>query len=316
MNSIISAPVIYGYSRFPLVGNRRAALVHDMHATAGELGGPLRGVYWEAPSPAGVLWSLLETLDRRLGGQVVSTLTEFAQAEGVDIRDVVAAGLPAMSRWRALVDELSRFPDSWIIMPSPRDLDALGEPRRTVLQRLSSMRVGVSYLYRPSGSPTPPRRPPTRRPSAPDIDSELGKIRIRAYGLPVEKAKISTAFYLSRAGLGYMVDTVNKLLVELVGERVEDTLIPGRTNEIVVVFRRRRNSLVVQIQETHDHTDEPVNDTAYALCGRDRVHRAGTADGGTVTSCELLLSDDGTTRLADGVRRYQALSAVADKDRA
>ncbi|WP_067473059.1 hypothetical protein [Nocardia amamiensis] len=279
---------IFGYLRYPLVGQQRAEFVRAIEERAMSCGGPLRDVYFEAASPVAMLWTLLQGLDRDWGGDVVSAVTEYARADGVDVRDVLDGGRVAPVQWRALVAELDRLGGGWIIMPSPRDLDGLGEPRHVVLQRLAAMNVHVAYLRGGASAPEPGQR---RAPALVSEGTEIGQFRVSAFGLAIEVAKLSAQMYLNRAGLAYLVDAVTDLLGDLIGRRVEDTLVPGRTNEMTVQLLRRSDSLVVVVSETHDHLGEPVSATARAVCGLDGVEQAQAPDGGTVTRYRVALTE-------------------------
>ena len=300
MRSVGLEPVIFGYLRYPLLGAQRAETVRAIEARAAVCGGPLRDVYFEATSPVTVLWTLIEGLDRRAGGHVVSAVTEYAQAEGVDMRDVLGAGRMPPVRWRELVAELSRLRGGWIIVPSPRDLDGLGEPRHIVLQRLAAMNVKVAYLRGGHDAPDSGQRPAV---ALLREGAEIGQFRVSAFGLAIEVAKLSAQMYLNRAGLAYLVDDVTDLLGDLIGRRVEDTLVPGQTNEISVQLIRRPDALVVLVGETHDHVGEPISAAARAVCGPEGVQQTEGPAGGTVTRFEIALTETVDTQTASIVRR-------------
>ncbi|WP_157120938.1 hypothetical protein [Nocardia miyunensis] len=256
-------------------------------------------MYFETASPVGTLWALLEGLDCHTGGHLVSAVTEYAQAEGIDVRGVVHAGRVPPVRWRDLLAELDQLHGGWIIVPSPHDLDGLGEPRHVVLQRLASMDVHVVFLRGGASAPELGKR----RASPVWEGAEIGQFRISAFGLAIEVAKLSSQMYLNRAGLAYLVDAVTDLLGDLIGRRVEDTLVPGRTNELTVQLIRRPESLVVLVSETHDHVGEPISATAHAICGPEGVRQTRAADGGTVTRLEITLAEAVDMRSASLVGR-------------
>ena len=292
---------VFGYLRYPLLGERRTEMVAALKARAESWGGgPLRDVYFETASPVATLWALVEGLDCHTGGHLVSAVTEYARAEGIDVRGVIHAGRVPPVRWRDLLAELDRLHGGWIVVPSLQDLDGLGEPRHVVLQRLASMDVQVAYLRGGTSNPETALR---RTPALAVEGTEIGQFRISAFGLAIEIAKLSAQRYLNRAGLGYLVDAVTDLLGDLIGRRLEDTLVPGQTNELTIQLIRRPESLVVLVSETHDHVGEPISATAHAVCGPEGVSQARRYGGGTVTRLEVALTEAVDMRSATLVRR-------------
>ncbi|WP_405135488.1 hypothetical protein [Nocardia sp. NBC_01388] len=300
LETAASEPVIFGYLRYPLLGEQRAGMVKAIEARAESCGGSVLDVYYEAASPVAMLWTLIQGLDRRSSGHLVSAVTDYARAQGVDVRDVVDAGQVPPVRWRELVAELDRLRGGWIIVPSPHDFDHLGEPRHIVLQRLASMNVRVAYLHGGASAAEPGQRDA----AAPPLDgTEIGQFRVSAFGLATEVTKLSAQMYLNRAGLAYLVDAVVDLLGDLTVRRVEDTLVPGQTNELTVQLIRRPESLMIQVSETHDHAGDPISETARAICGPEGVQQSKAADGGTVTRFEIGLTEKNAFDPVSTVRR-------------
>ncbi|WP_280432604.1 hypothetical protein [Nocardia brasiliensis] len=297
---------IYGYMQLPLVGSRRAEVEAQMEALAVRCGGSVRGrVFCEAGSPVTVLWSLLVALDECSGGGIIEGLHEIAAEEGVDVSRLLTAPPPTPA-FTSMLDALSQWGGVYVIAPSPRHFDGLGSPRNAVLQRIlrTHPEVSVEYVH-PVSVPLAKRTEPDTDLLAredeqeEDLDEdrpvELGVEQVDAYGLALEVIRLSAHRYLTRAGLGDLVDPVDALLTEVVNAAIRFTTrtnqAPG-ANQLTVRWLRFPTRLIVMVEETRDHADEPISVALQNLCDRQRVAKVGRGqreDGGTVTWFDLTL---------------------------
>ncbi|MGO4648811.1 hypothetical protein AB4305_28225 [Nocardia sp. 2YAB30] len=310
---------MYAYLRLPLVGGRRNEILQEMTDFAARHGFGVRRVFCEAGPPAGVLWSLVREWDRRSGGHLVSELTEFAHREGVDLDRLLAGGPSPNSALRALFAELDGS-GGYVVVPSPEHLDGLDVPRSVLLRRISEIRPPASVLYlRPeSGGLRPANRPDlrTRATRGKEDPGVVGEFKVNAFGLAVEVARLNTHVYLSRAGLGELIEQADALVSEFVRDAISAAETSGAANELRVRLVRRPETLAVEFDETREHADEPVSEAMLAHCAR--VNRSRSVANGTVTWCELPLprvspDSGGVAELAQAIRDYQSwMSRIAD----
>ncbi|MGQ4617322.1 hypothetical protein [Nocardia sp. R7R-8] len=293
---------MYAYLRLPLVGGRRDEIVREITDFAAGHGFGVRRVFCEAGPPASVLWSLVQELDRKSGNHLVSELTMSAHREGIDLERLLAAAPSPNGALRALFAELDRNGGGYVVVPSPEHLEGLEMPRPVLLRRLSEMRPAVGVLYlRPGSGGVPPRKGRMPR-------GVLGEFRVKAFGLAVEVARLNLHVYLSRAGLGELVDQCDAVVREFVRDAIRAAEASGVANELRVRLIRHPQALTVRFDETREH-DEPVTEAVRARCAR--VHRSLSAAGGTVTSCEFPLpgvdpGSDGIAELTRAVRGYHS----------
>ncbi|MGQ4599541.1 hypothetical protein [Nocardia sp. R6R-6] len=292
---------MYAYLRLPLVGNRRNEIVREITEFAAGHGFGVRRVFCEAGPPASVLWSLVQELDRRSGNHLVSELTMSAHQEGIDLDRLLAATPTPNGALRALFAELDSN-GGYVVVPSPEHLDGLDVPRHVPLRRLSELRPAASVLYLRPGPGPRERRPDI----APRSGGVLGEFKVNAFGLAVEVARSNTHVYLSRAGLGELIEQCDAVVSEFVRDAICAAEASGAANELRVRLICHPEALAVEFDETREHADEPVSEEIRARCAR--VHRSPSAAGGTVTWCELPLPrvDPGVAELAQAIRDYQS----------
>jgi len=275
-----------GYVQLSRTGGPHTVVRRHLDSAAARLGGHLQRVAYEAASPAGVLWSVVEQLDRERNTQVTRELAAGAVRDGIDLRSLLAA-TPNPALW-ALVAELGRT-GGVIVTPSPEHLDSLGKAKGAVLQWLSQSQPAISVLI---AAPEPQPYPgPVRGGSAWRMLCEL---RSQAFGYAVEQATITAHMHLSRAGLVELVSVTNQILTEIIGEAITFVLetVPEQPNQLLVRLLYNHRLLRVEVIETRDHAEEPVSDQLTALCAwpyRGRAYRARTTDGRTLTGCEVPL---------------------------
>ncbi|WP_194834888.1 hypothetical protein, partial [Nocardia sp. XZ_19_369] len=270
---------------------------------AADYGGSLKGrVFCEAGSSVTALWSMLVALDECSGGRMVEQLREFAARGGVDLTRLLATP-PPTSAFLQLLDALSRWGGECVIAPSPDHFDGNGVPRKVLLELIARADPVVSVEYL---TPLPiPRAMRLDRSEDhlitgnkdwdEDRPVELGCEQFHAYGLASEIVGLSNHRHLSRAGLGDLVDHVHALLAETVCQAIRFTArenLPPAANQLTVRWLRYPNRLLVTVEETREHHDEPISIALERLCGLRRgasVGRDQREGGGTVTWFDLPL---------------------------
>ncbi|KIA61362.1 hypothetical protein FG87_31180 [Nocardia vulneris] len=290
--------------QLPLVGARRTEAEAQMEALAARCGGSIRGrVFCEVGSPVTALWSLLAALDECSGPGIIEGLHEIAAREGVDVSRLLTAPPPTPA-FTSMLDALSQWGGVYVIAPSPRHFDGLGYPRNVVLQRIlrTDPEVSVEYVH-PISIPlvVPPKRDTETLAHEGDEDLdedrpvELGVEQVDAYGLALEVIRLSAHRYLTRAGLGDLVEQVDALLTEVVNAAIRFTTRTNQApqaNRLTVRWLRYPVRLIVMVEETRDHADEPISVALQNLCDRQHVaevSRDRGEDGGTVTWFDLPL---------------------------
>lgn len=117
---------MYGYMQLRLVGSQRAEMEGRLEELAASNGGTVQGrVFCEEGPPIATLWSMLLALDERSGGRAAEQLRQLAWREGFDLKRLLGAAPPTSALW-ALLDALSRWRGSCVIVPSPDHFDGLG----------------------------------------------------------------------------------------------------------------------------------------------------------------------------------------------
>lgn len=310
---------MYGYMQLPLVGSQRAQVEAQMEALAAHYGGSVEGrVFCEEGSPTEALWSLFLALDERSGGRLVEQLRELASRAGVDLTRLLTTP-PPTSAFLALLSALSQWRGECVIAPSPDHFDGFGVPRNVVLERFSQLNpeVSVEYVH-----PVPtPRvmgldRGEDRLAAGgenwdQDRPVELGCEQVDAYGLAMEIVALSSYRHLTRAGLGDLVDHVQALLAEVVGQAIRFTAranLAADANQLTVRWLRYPDRLVVTFEEIREHSGEPISVALQSLCDLHSgasVSRDRREGGGTVTWFDLPLrlyrppGDEITTQITD-----------------
>lgn len=282
----MTAPT-FGYLQLSLVGTRRTEVVEHIEAFAARHGRVVDKIACEPSPSVAVLRSLLEALDRRSGGRALPTLAELAGRQGVEL-DRLLDYRPATTVFWSLVAELDRVGGGYILTPSPRHLDGLGPSRSVLLHRISQTHPAITVVYT---DPAPDQPPPYMEQ---DHSGVVCQFRVAALGCAVEVATLNAHIGLTRAGLGDMVDQVEALLREIVGNAVEfdAETVSEAPNQLTAELVRGPETLRVLTHETRDHAHEPVSDPIHQLCDRPlggHATRTRPATGGTLTCCELPL---------------------------
>ncbi len=283
----VNGPMV-GYVQLSRTAGHSIEVRQQLDAAAARIGGRLQRVAYEPPPPATVLWSLIERLDRAASTQVAWELAEIAAADGIDLRRLVATA-PTPALW-ALVADLGRT-GGIIVTPSPAHLNSLGKARDRVLHWLSQSQPSVHIVIADHGHQPQPANISRRDNHRWRILCEL---QSQAFGYAVEVATVTAHMHLSRAGLTDLVAAIDAVLTEIIGAAVDFDLamVPEQPNQLLVRLLYNHRLLRLEVIETRDHADEPVSDQLTTLCTwpfRGRAYRARTADGKTVTGCELPL---------------------------
>ncbi|MFX0581096.1 hypothetical protein [Nocardia nepalensis] len=289
---------MYGYLQLSLVGTGKALAEQQIEAFAASRGGVVDRCFYELAPRVGVLWSLLEAVDRRSSEPVAPALAEVAHRQGISL-DRLLDSPPSTAAFWAAVAELDRVGGGYIITLSPEHLDGLGAPRSILLDRISRTHPSIEILY--ATAITEPARPDerlasNRREVVSSSSGVVGEFHVAALGCAVEVASLTVHMDLSRAGLVDMVDHVDALLREIIGSAVafDAQTVPETTNQLSIRLVRDHQRLRVLVHETREHAREPISHTVEALCGlTGRAVRTRSASGGTITCCELPLEDYG-----------------------
>lgn len=292
---------MYGYMQLRLVGSQRADMEARLEELAASNGGTVQGrVFCEDGPPIETLWSMFLALDESSGGQMADQLRQIAWRDGVDLKRLLAGGPPTSALW-ALLDALSRWGGSYVIVPSPDHFDGLGVPRKVLLERISEIDGAVSVLYLDPGTSEArvdrreARLSETHALLGGDRAVLLGKVEVDASGLAVEIVRLSAYRHLMRAGLSDVAEQVDALMGEIIGEAVRFTIrasLATDANRLTVRLLRFPETLVVQVEETREHSDDPISVQVEGLCDRHsggHVGREALDGGGTLTWFELPL---------------------------
>ncbi|WP_040830361.1 hypothetical protein [Nocardia jiangxiensis] len=286
---------LYGYMQPSLLRYSWREAHERIGQVATELDNQVRQVFIEPAPPVDVLWSLLVGVDRCLGGQMMPRFANLAEQRGVDVQRLLESGRRSVRAvaWQALLAELRRVGGGSVIVPGPEHLDGLAHSRSSLLQQLSRMQPVVRVLCWHED------RPPAIEAAGPQtemISILVGEFRVKAFASALEVASLKAWWYLSQAGLSYLLADAETVLRELMGRRIsaepQDVL-----DEIRVRLLRTAHTLVIDVHESENHTEEPVPAVLHQRCSW--VTRRNSATGGTVTWCVLPLADSDTSSLPD-----------------
>ncbi|CAM4378416.1 hypothetical protein NONI108955_23500 [Nocardia ninae] len=275
---------MFGYVQLAAAQTSPNRMAEQLEESARSYGGSVWGrIFCEARSPVRDLWALLHAFDRESGAQVVARLWQFAERERVDLEKLLRSAPPTSALW-SLLDALDNADAGHLLVPSPEHFDNLGVPRHVLLHRISQVAPQAKVLY---------------------VDSSLGcgerpgriaEFEVPAFSLAEEIVELNLRKQLTRSGLGDLVEAVDDLMHELVGDAVRASVTnlgsePGRMR-VEVWCPPESATVMVELYETRDHADEPVSEAVQQICGTDHggsARRARSDTGGTVTRCEIPL---------------------------
>ncbi|MEV0299074.1 hypothetical protein [Nocardia sp. NPDC050710] len=191
-----------------LVGPDQAEAAARLEEFANSYGGSVADrVYYERGSAVGALWSLIQTVDNDLGGQVLPRLHAVAQHNAMSVDQLVRSPLPTPALWW-LLDELSNAGGGHLLVPSPAHFDQLGVPRHILLHRISELTPMVHVVF----------TDPEPGSSEPGLVAE---VVVPAFHLAEEIIGVNLRQRLPRAGLGDVVEPIMALVHELISASLD-----------------------------------------------------------------------------------------------
>ncbi|WP_028477387.1 hypothetical protein [Nocardia sp. CNY236] len=280
-------PQLHGYMRLPLIEDGLDTVMRTFVDFASHHGFRLCRVFQEVDPPASLLWFLVQQVDRESGGRLVAQLHEVARRDAIDLPRLLRGSPPRDRALRALLAAVNGS-GGYVVVPSPRHLEGLAEPRELLVRRMSRMHppVGVLYLDAVAGASRSPDH--RRSDQVPGDVGVVGEFTVKAFGLAVEIARLNTHIHLSRAGSSDVIEQADAIVREFVRTAVDVASASGATNVLTVRLIRRPDTLRMEFTETREHADEPVDTLVRRYCAG--VTRSRSITGGTVTRCELPLA--------------------------
>ncbi|MFD3705811.1 hypothetical protein ACFWUP_21945 [Nocardia sp. NPDC058658] len=288
----MSAPV-FTYYRRPLVRNRIEAVEARLVEVALQYGsGDLTDrMFVEFESPVRILWSLVEVLDRRIGVNVAEQVRLLARDQGYEFDQMLNYAPPVPALWR-LTAAVEAAGGGTVLIPSIEHLTNLGCSESALLNHISgrpnTQVIWTDPLSEVSRTTSDPRESAPSEPLA----GVLGEFRVSPFCAALRMARFYCEEHLSRAGLSTLVDAVDELMVAVVGpaeQRWSGCI--GTLNEQMEVRLTRpagTRLLVIDVTETRDIADEPLDSKLQRICASGiSVRRRYGSGGGTLTRCEV-----------------------------
>jgi phage gp37-like protein len=255
-----------------------------MVAVAAHHGGYLNRFVYEPEPPARVAQTPSIENRPRTTLRLPFWMVQIATGGGDDPRRLLEQS-PNPAFWRLVAD--LRETGGVIVTPSVDHLAFLGPDKDAVLQWLANRFRPVVVLFADSGA-VPDR--PSMRPRW----RLLCESDVEVFAYAVEVVTVTAHLHMSRAGMNDLVPTVVAILTDIVGTAMEfdAVTVPEPPTRLRMQLLCDHRVLRVQVIDTRDHADEPISTRLSTLCAqlhRARVFRDRTADGMTLTCCELPL---------------------------
>ncbi|MFC8383587.1 hypothetical protein [Nocardia sp. NPDC057272] len=288
----MNAPV-FAYYRRPLVRNRIRVVETWIAEIASRYGcDDLAGrTFVEFESPIRLLWSLGEFLDQRIDANIAEQVRDLAREHGYEYDRMHTYPTPAPALWQ-LIGALEAAGGGIVLVPSLHHLADLEIPETVILQHFSAnlnarvvwidpavgtaRQTCIGSRPGPGGSPT----------------GVLSEFRVSPFCAAVKMARFYCEECLTRSGLAVLADTIDELMLAIVGpaERRWSGNLDMLGEQLVVRLIRPAESrvLVVEVAETREHGDAPLDSTLRRICAAGvGVRREIPSGGGTLTRYEV-----------------------------
>lgn len=288
----MNAPV-FAYYRRPLVRNRIRVVETWIAEIASRYGcDDLAGrTFVEFESPIRLLWSLGEFLDQRIDANIAEQVRDLAREHGYEYDRMHTYPTPAPALWQ-LIGALEAAGGGIVLVPSLHHLADLEIPETAILQHFSASlnarvvwidpAVGTARQTRVGSRPGPGGSP----------TGVLGEFRVSPFCAAVKMVRFYCEECLTRSGLAVLADTIDELMLAIVGpaERRWVGNVDMLGEQLVVRLIRPAESgvLVVEVAETCEHGDTPLDFALRRICASGvRFHRQMPSGGGTLTRYEV-----------------------------
>ncbi|MFD3596416.1 hypothetical protein ACFWU5_27155 [Nocardia sp. NPDC058640] len=288
----MNAPV-FAYYRRPLVRNRIQAVetwISDIAARYGcdDLTGR---TFVEFESPIRLLWSLGEFLDQRIDANIAEQVRDLARDHGYDYDRMHSYPMPAPALWQ-LIGALESAGGGIVLIPSLHHLADLEVPETAILQHFSrNLNTRVVWIDPAVGTARQPCAENRPGPGG-SLTGVLGEFRVSPFCAAVKMARFYCEECLTRSGLAVLADTIDELMLAIVGpaERRWSGNADMLDEQLVVRLIRPAESavLVVEVAETREHGDAPLDSALRRICASGAmVRRQIPSVGGTLTRYEV-----------------------------
>ncbi len=247
--------------------------------------------------------------------EVVDELADFADRDGFDLAGVHYERGPCTGALWQLVNDVAHSQIRNVVIPSRAHLYGDSVERRQLVDRLRALQVQVWCLNEDASQQrggeecARPQRPVTGW--ADGGGEQLGEVFIVGpRPAAIEAVCLHVDTVLSHAGLRGLAEDVRVVAAEQVRAAVAAAqadcgpiyeAVDAQINELRIWMLRRAMTLVVVVDESREHTREPLRRLILNNCVRAGRFRSDL--GGTVTWCELELelADDPLYRTAAGL---------------
>ncbi|MFD3706127.1 hypothetical protein ACFWUP_23560 [Nocardia sp. NPDC058658] len=284
---------MFAYYRRPLVHNRIRSVETWISEVAARYGcdDPTGRTFVEFESPIRLLWSLGEFLDQRIDANIAEQVRDLAREHGYDYDRMHSYPTPAPALWQ-LIGAIESAGGGIVLIPSLHHLADLEIPETAILQHFSAnLNARVVWIDPAVGTGRPTcagNRPgPGGSPTG-----VLGEFRVSPFCAAVKMARFYCEECLSRSGLAVLADTIDELMLAIVGpaERRWSGNVDMLDEQLVVRLIRPAEPgvLVVEVAETREYGDATLDNTLRRICAAGvKVRRQIPSSGGILTRYEV-----------------------------